>query len=273
MKVKYVLFLLFCVPVYATNYPPQNPQPVSSSDSNSTSNANSKAISNSNASSASESSSNSSSRATGGNAVAVGSGGNANVNSTNRIGDLDNSTDVRVRSITGPSNSTSASSNTLGDVGSNSAAVSSADGAGANSNNVTMVENYQAYRIPVTTAIAASLTSGQDTCLGSASGGVQTQVVGLSLGKTVLDKNCVHIKQVQLLTQMNLPAAACFRARSGKEGAEIDKAMTAAGVDCNKLAPPVQPVIVSAPEVDMSKYMTREEILERENRMLRRQIK
>jgi hypothetical protein len=115
------------------------------------------------------------------------------------------------------------------------------------------------------------LTSGQDTCLGSASGGVQTQVVGVSIGKTVVDKNCVLIKQVQLLTQMNLPAAACFRARSGAEGADIDKAMAAAGVDCSKLVPP--PVIVQQPVVNDNKYITREELLERENRILRHQAK
>jgi len=181
----------------------------------------------------------------------------------------------------GSTSSATGGASSVGNTTSNSASAASADGAGANSNNVTMIENYEAQRIPVTTAYAASLTSGQDTCLGSASGGVQTQIVGISLGKTTVDKNCVMIKQVQLLNQMGMPSAACHRARAGKEGEEIDAAMRLAGVDCNSLQPvavsvaasPPTPVVINMEPQDTSKFVTREELRERDDRILRRSIK
>jgi hypothetical protein len=59
-------------------------------------------------------------------------------------------------------------------------------------------------RIPVSTAYAASLTSGIDTCLGSASGGVQTPVVGISLGGTKRDRICETIKLSRELHHMGM---------------------------------------------------------------------
>jgi hypothetical protein len=187
-------------------------------------------------------------------------------NSVTASGGHSSATGGSVGNTTSGSNS-SATGGSVGNTTSGSTSVSSADGAGANSNNVTMVENYQAYRIPVTTAIAASLTSGNDTCLGSASGGVQTQVLGISLGRTLRDKNCEMIKQVQLLQQMGMPNAACYRARAGDEGRAIDEAMTRAGIDCATMTQP------AASEIDTSKYVTREELIERDNRMFRRNQK
>lgn len=150
-----------------------------------------------------------------------------------------------------------------------------------NNNNITSVENYEAQKIPVSTVYGGSLTSGQDTCLGSTTGGVQTQILGISLGSTVRDRNCEMIKQVQLLNQMGLSSAACHRARAGEEGREINAAMIAAGVDCNQLV--AAPARVSAAEVeddtppviiknelpDMSKFVTREELQERDARIFR----
>lgn len=97
-------------------------------------------------------------------------------------------------------------------------------------------------RLIVASAIAPNLTSGMDTCLGSASAGVQTQIVGLSGGKTTVDENCVMIKQVHLLIEMGHNTAACYRARQNRE---IDLAMTAAGVECRE--PPSVPRVVPAP--------------------------
>lgn len=120
----------------------------------------------------------------------------------------------------------------------------SADNSGNNtgSGNVTQVtvegDTYKARRIPVSTAYAASLTSGIDTCLGSASGGVQLPVVGVSLGKTTKDEGCKLIKETHLLREFGtteFERAACFRARAGKEGREIDAALKAAGVDCKDI--------------------------------------
>jgi hypothetical protein len=59
-------------------------------------------------------------------------------------------------------------------------------------------------RIPVSTAYAASLTSGIDTCLGSASAGVQTGIIGVSLGGTKRDRICETIKLSRELHHMGM---------------------------------------------------------------------
>ena len=91
------------------------------------------------------------------------------------------------------------------------------------------------YKIPVATAFAAPLTSGFDTCLGSMSGGGQGTLFGLSLGTTKVDKNCVLIKQSQMLHAFGLNEAACFRMQMGKEGKSIRDALQASGFECTSL--------------------------------------
>lgn len=162
-----------------------------------------------------------------------------------------------VTNTVGSSSTSTASNNgNLSNVGSgngsNNTTSASADGAGANngnnSNNTSVTfQAAKTYRQPVATAYAASLTSGFDTCLGSVSGGAQTQILGLSIGGTKTDKNCVLIKQTQLLREMDMAGAACFRARMGKEGADIDRAMKQAGVTCNVLEPVVVERVVEVP--------------------------
>ena len=88
---------------------------------------------------------------------------------------------------------------------------------------------------PVSSVYSGNLTSGADTCLGSVVGGVQTQILGVSGGKTVVDQNCVMIKNTKLLLTMGLPSAACFYVR---QDPKIDEAMAAAGVECRE-PPPV----------------------------------
>lgn len=127
-----------------------------------------------------------------------------------------------------------------------------------------VTQNYEAAKIPVATAYSAALTSGMDTCLGSASGGVQIPVVGLSLGGTKVDQNCVLIKQVQLLHALGQDEAACYRARAGKEGKMIDDAMNKAGVSC-KPTPPPAPVVIVTPAPDT---VTHAELTEHENRIV-----
>jgi hypothetical protein len=122
----------------------------------------------------------------------------------------------------------------------NAQANSNATATGNGSGNATSItQNYQDYRPAVNSAYSSSLTSGLDTCLGSVSAGIQTQIVGVSGGKTIVDKNCVMIKQVQLLVQLGYPTAACFRAR---QDSEIDEAMKAAGIEC------YEPPLVTAPQ-------------------------
>ncbi len=165
---------------------------------------------------------------------------NHNVNRNNVSASSDqnqNQMQSQTQGITDSGNS-SASSQSNSGARSNSSA--SDNGNGSNNTSV----EYRASKIPVATAYAASLTSGIDTCLGSASGGVSTQILGLSAGSTKVDKNCVLIKQVQLLQQLGYVEAACFRARAGEEGKAIDDAMNAAGVNCKTSPAPVVPVTV-----------------------------
>lgn len=162
--------------------------------------------------------------------------------------------------------------------GSSSVGNTASNSTSSNNNNITSVENYEAQKIPVSTVYGGSLTSGQDTCLGSTTGGVQTQILGISLGSTIRDRNCEMIKQVQLLNQMGMPSAACHRARAGEEGREINAAMIAAGIDCNQLAPvrtaaaqedDTPSLIIKHELPDTSKFVTREELQERDARIFR----
>jgi hypothetical protein len=120
------------------------------------------------------------------------------------------------------------------------AATASGNGSG---NSTTINQSYNdVYRErlnPVHSAVGSNLTSGADTCLGSVTGGVQTQILGVSGGKTVVDENCVLIKNTKLLLTMGLPSAACFYVR---QDPKIDEAMVAAGVECRE--PPAVPAVV-----------------------------
>ena len=51
-------------------------------------------------------------------------------------------------------------------------------------------------------------TSGNDTCFGSATGGVSLPGVGISGGSTYVDENCVMLKRVKLLNSLGLKDAA-----------------------------------------------------------------
>lgn len=72
----------------------------------------------------------------------------------------------------------------------------------------TFIHKERHRRIPVNTAYAAPLTSGLDTCLGSASAGVQTSVLGLTLGGTRRDYVCERIKLSRELHAMGMREAA-----------------------------------------------------------------
>ena len=124
------------------------------------------------------------------------------------------------------------------------AATATGNGSG---NSTTINQSYSdVYRErlnPVNTALGSNLTSGADTCLGSITGGVQTQIIGVSGGKTVVDENCVMIKNTKMLLQMGLPSAACFYVR---QDPKIDEAMAAAGVECRE-PPPVKSEDVPVP--------------------------
>lgn len=88
---------------------------------------------------------------------------------------------------------------------------SSNSGNNTGTSNVSISQNYEAKRIPVSTAYAPALTSGIDTCLGSFSAGAQHTVFGISFGKTTVDENCVMLKQARMLHEMGLRVAAWQR--------------------------------------------------------------
>ena len=100
---------------------------------------------------------------------------------------------------TGPSTATASNSN-----------ANNADNSSNLSSNVRVEGDTYIHRearnrkIPVNTAYAAPLTSGIDTCLGSASGGVQTGILGVSLGGTKRDRICETIKLSRELHHMGM---------------------------------------------------------------------
>jgi len=215
---------------------------------------NNKSNSASKATANSKSNSSSNSSATGGNATVSGVSGGSVKNSGN-------STNTNTNTVAGgTASATIATGAVQTSQGQQQQQQQSVDNSGntAGNSNVSINQEYKAARIPVATAYAAALTSGMDTCLGSMSGGAQTGILGLSVGGTKKDNNCVLIKQVALLHAMGLDEAACFRARAGKEGKAIDDAMKLANVDCKSLTAPAPTDVV-----------THEELKDHEDRILK----
>ena len=99
-------------------------------------------------------------------------------------------------------------------------------------------------RIPVSTAYAAPLTSGIDTCLGSASAGVQTGILGVSLGGTKRDRICETIKLSRELHHMGMREGAvqllCLDER-------VRVAMYNAGTPCDAVTYAPPPIAYDVP--------------------------
>ena len=100
---------------------------------------------------------------------------------------------------------------------------------------------YQAARIPVATAYAAALTSGQ--CgVGSTSGGVQTPLIGATFGTTHQDREskeyCRKVDRVRFGFMVS-PVLGCFVLK--REFPEIREAMLDSGQDCLPDSPPPPP--------------------------------
>lgn len=74
------------------------------------------------------------------------------------------------------------------------------------SNTVTHAADLSKQVAPHTTSNLT--TSGNDTCFGSATGGVSLPGVGISGGSTYVDENCVMLKRVKLLNSLGLKDAA-----------------------------------------------------------------
>lgn len=99
-------------------------------------------------------------------------------------------------------------------------------------------------RIPVSTAYAAPLTSGIDTCLGSASAGVQTGILGVSLGGTKRDRICETIKLSRELHHMGMREGA-VQLLCNDERVRI--AMRNAGTPCEAVTYEPPPPIYDEP--------------------------
>jgi hypothetical protein len=67
---------------------------------------------------------------------------------------------------------------------------------------------FEAAKIPVSSARAPSLTSGNDTCMGSTSIGAQGMDFGLSFGTTWIDQNCIRLKNANALNALGHKGAA-----------------------------------------------------------------
>lgn len=83
---------------------------------------------------------------------------------------------------------------------------------------------------PPPTAVAPSITTiNNDVCAVAASGAVQTQILGISMGGTMRDMNCERIKLAKNLYDMGMKVAAVATLCQDER---IFTAMNAAGTPC-----------------------------------------
>ena len=85
---------------------------------------------------------------------------------------------------------------------------------------------------PPPSAISPNLTTGTgDLCTISASGSIQTQILGLSIGKVFTEDNCLRLKNAKTLYDMGMKVAA-VSIMCEEETGIIRKAMSNAGTPC-----------------------------------------
>jgi hypothetical protein len=88
----------------------------------------------------------------------------------------------------------------------------------------------QNIKSPPPSAIAPSMMSySQDLCTTGQSGAVQTQIIGLSAGRTVRDQNCERMKLSKTLYDMGMRVAAVSLLCQDRR---VFKAMEMAGTPC-----------------------------------------
>lgn len=95
------------------------------------------------------------------------------------------------------------------------------------------IESHAVYQeqqhIPVAIAVAPPLTSNNDTCMGSISVGASTVSIGLSVGGTWTDKNCMMLKNSRELWNMGFKGAAVARMCMDHDNHE---ALESTGIKC-----------------------------------------
>jgi hypothetical protein len=103
----------------------------------------------------------------------------------------------------------------------------SAIGNGSNIGN--NVFNTAGSQFPTATAIAPAMVSSNDTCMGSSSAGISTVSIGISVGTTWKDENCVMLKNSRELWNMGMRNAAVARMCMDENNAV---ALEVTGVTC-----------------------------------------
>ena len=91
----------------------------------------------------------------------------------------------------------------------------------------------QRIKSPPASAIApnAAMSSySQDLCTTGASAAVQTQIFGISAGKTIVDKNCIMLKNAKALFDMGMKVAAVSLMCKGNK--DVFSSMMNAGTPC-----------------------------------------
>lgn len=196
--------------------------------------------------------------ATGGSATG-GSADNSSVNSAdNTLSNANSNSANNSTSATGGSASANNNGNNNGNNNSSSSnhQSQSANNDNANSNNSDQNVEVNTYnqRPPVSTAYAAQLTTGEDTCMGSSSVGAQAVTFGLSFGTTWQDDNCRRLKNSRQLVALGFHRAATALMCVDED---VRAAMIAAGTPCPNgevaaavAAPPARHYVMMAPVAD-----------------------
>lgn len=90
-----------------------------------------------------------------------------------------------------------------------SAAVYAADPIVTDSTSRSVTESTTTIKSPPPTAVAPGITSmNSDLCAVGVSGAAQTQILGIAIGSTFVDKNCERLKLSKTLFDMGMKVAA-----------------------------------------------------------------
>jgi hypothetical protein len=100
----------------------------------------------------------------------------------------------------------------------------------SNSTSYSRTESTTTVKSPPPTAVAPAITTiNNDVCATAASGAVQTQILGISMGGTTRDMNCERIKLSKNLYDMGMKVAAVATLCQDDR---VFKAMLDAGTPC-----------------------------------------
>jgi hypothetical protein len=163
---------------------------------------------------------------------------------TNRNFNTDVSNSTINQTVNSNNNSTVNTNNTNNDTSTiNQTTNSNSNNNNVNQNNNVNVSDSKSYsesvnrqiidqniKSPPPSAIAPSMMSySQDLCTTGQSGAVQTQIIGLSAGRTVRDQNCERMKLSKTLYDMGMRVAAVSLLCQDRR---VFKAMEMAGTPC-----------------------------------------